>query len=241
MPIKDRVGFWEIDGQIFNEDSAFSEGRRLRGRPKDLALAYIFGRDVKDRIICEIRGEEISFDAATIHHRKSPGYHVAKYLGIACFTHNSAHQSPSKYQPPTSDEIERESKAQHGSHTHPNSFTPTSAETARSIEMFPKTVEHLFHPVKGKLAKLGMDIEKDLLVNTLPEVVGLGRATTFGKYIHEFVKQGYLTEQPKGADVYLVRTGKKADALLKRVLGLSLEEYAEETLSKIEQLEGVHR
>ena len=88
--------------------------------------------------------------------------------------------------------------------------------------MFPETVRLLFHPLTGMLSKVDTSVDSDWLVNNLPDMVGEGRATTYAKYVHEFVMQEYLREDVKAGDRVLTRTGKSSAKLLERALGMQI-------------------
>ena len=130
-------------------------------------------------------------------------------LQPACSSCNSHKQRKPSALPTTN---ERESE--------PRANTPTSGETALSWQIFPLTVEDAFHPMKGRVAKPGMSVNKEWYVNNLPDIIGRGRATTFGKYITEFIQQGYLDPQPSKDGIKLVRTDKSVEKLLWRELGI---------------------
>lgn len=118
----------------------------------------------------------------------------------------------------------REREREFPAGAHSEAPAATSAETDRSLYMFPRTVRLLFAP-GGYLAEPGDHIGKDWLINNLPEKVGKGRSVTYSRYVHEWVMQGYLTEEnfdtgDRGSEVHLVKTQKPTDKLLERELGI---------------------
>jgi len=216
-------------------DSLF-HGKQAQGKDRLYAAAYLVRRDGNR---CTIRGPTCTQGEAPFEHPEGADFdHIdpvhlplnqASNLRLACHPCNSweqpqqrreiLHRKPNPL-PASTKEREREDAA----HSHARSFKPSSREMAQSSEQFPATVRDAFHPQTGRLAKLGQSVLKKWYVNNLPDLVGIGRATTFGKYIDEFVEQGYLIEEPGEKGVRLVRTGKNAASLLWRELGLRLEE-----------------
>jgi hypothetical protein len=81
-----------VEGLAIGPDYVFSSSLgRLKGGPYRRARKYLVKRDVDPkggRVFCEIGGEEI-LGHWEVHHRGHENAHVAKFLGIACRTHNA--------------------------------------------------------------------------------------------------------------------------------------------------------
>jgi hypothetical protein len=215
-----------------------SLGKRITGIRRRMTVAYLVKRDgnrcaIADPEFCIMKDHPFADPLhADIDHIKieSPPNQRLSNLRLACSPCNSHVQ---KFQWKSNRTASTRSKRESQTSEHPHSLKPTSGETASSWKMFPKTVEDAFHPIKGRLAQLNDEVLKDWWVNNLPEIIGLGRATTFAKYIHEFVSQGYLTEEPGKDGVRLVRTGKRADEILWRELGIRSPEQLDKEQVKL--------
>jgi hypothetical protein len=212
LPVQNEPMAFIIEGEKVGPETVIGEGRDLTEREARIVKIWLMETQgpvcacpLKDALLIDADG----FPKADVHHfRRRPDgkrLHQMKWMAFADHRHNARLGKPPVVG--GSHGGEREEKVGVVSINPP----PTSAETAASYRMYPRAVELLFHPQTGRLATLGMTANRDDVANRLPEWVKEGRAPTYGRYLTEFVKQGFLTLTGRGEGAVLTRTGKSGE------------------------------
>ena len=214
---------------VWGDDMICTPYGRITGTRRKLTIAYLVKRDgnrcsLQFRQWC-IMGERPfeNPEKAEIDHIEicePPDQHL-RNLRLACGPCNKHAQSLQWKSNRAAASAHREREMQ-GRTVQPEREVTSHAEFV-SIHAFPGAVKLLFGK-DGYLEKPGQHRPKKWLIGILPEKVGTGRSTTYGKYVNdEFMPQGYLTEEAfdtgSGKEVHLVRTTKDASKLLERELG----------------------
>ena len=202
---------------------------RVIGRNRAFLAAYLIttagnrcARQFKDFCIMGNRPFENPLSADFDHLDGDRDNRLAGNFGLTCPPCNRHAQTLQLKSIRVVASAVRERERKTLAHAAANLFS-ISEETQRSIDMVYGSVKYFFHPTLGTMIRRGAEVDREWVVNNLPDIVGRGRAVTYAKYIHEWVMQGYLSEAAKGSKTTLVRTGKSADALVERELGIKPE------------------
>jgi hypothetical protein len=102
LPVEGRPGFYVIDGLMVGPDTVFSYAKtRLKGRPYMRAKAYVVAECQRKRgaLVCELGSHYLTEITAEVHHWKRKSLHVARWLGVACHSHNSKAGEPGSAYP----------------------------------------------------------------------------------------------------------------------------------------------
>jgi 5-methylcytosine-specific restriction endonuclease McrA len=202
-----------------NPDYVVTASRRITGKVRRKLIAdYLIKRDGNRCALstpghCQMNGQPFEHpESANFDHIKLADPPIQRLGNLRltcdnCNKHQLALQWKSYRAVSSAHEREKENTPR------ASAPAPTSAETASSYRMHPRTVELLFHPLRGRLASLGSTAFKTYITGNLPEWVKEGRQPTYERYIGEFVQQGYLTLTGRGDQAKLTRTGKDARLL----------------------------